>query len=106
MKRYIGAGNRINGSLAALMTRRNVSTAARLPVHNAVLVPALLYGSETWVLQKKNESKVNAVDMRSLRRIYTVSLVYLIRNEEIHRMAGTSDDVTVRKKKIVLSSNE
>ena len=67
MKRYIGAGNRINGSLAALMTRRKVSTAARLPVHNAVLVPALLYGSETWVLQKKKERKMNVVEMRYLR---------------------------------------
>ena len=46
---------------AVLVRRRNVSTAARLAVHNAVLVPTLLYGSETWVLQEKNEKKVNAV---------------------------------------------
>ena len=65
----IAAGNRVNGALAALMRRRNVSTAARLAVHNAVLIPTLLYGSETCVLQKKNERKMNAVKMRSLRRI-------------------------------------
>ena len=51
----IAAGNKVNGALTALMRRRNVSTAARFAVHNAVLVPFLLYGSETWVLQKKNE---------------------------------------------------
>ena len=62
------------GALAALMRRQNVSTAARLAVHNAVLVPTLLYGSETWVLQKKSERKMNAVEMRSLRRICEVSL--------------------------------
>ena len=28
-----------------MMRRRNVSTAARLAVHNAILVPTLLYGS-------------------------------------------------------------
>ena len=50
------AGNRENGALAALMRRRNVSTAARFAVHNAMLVPTLLCGSETWVLQKKNEA--------------------------------------------------
>ena len=31
-----------------------------ITVHNEVLVPTLLYGSETWVLQKKNERKTNA----------------------------------------------
>ena len=51
--RRIAAGNRVNGALAALMRRRNVTTAAGLAVRNAVLAPTLLYGSETWVLQKK-----------------------------------------------------
>ena len=103
VERRIAAGNSFNGALAALIRRRNVSTAARLAVHNAVLVPTLLYGSETWVLQKKNERKMNAVEMRSLRRICGVSLADRIRNEEIHKMANTSEDVTVGMKKNVFS---
>ena len=46
---------------------------------------------------------MNAVEMRALRRIYGVSLADRIRNEEVHRMAGTSEDVPVRMKKNVLS---
>ena len=42
VERRIAAGNGVNGVLAALMRRRNVRTAARLAVHNAVLVPTLL----------------------------------------------------------------
>ena len=60
-ERRIAAGNRVNDIMALLMRRRNVSTAARLVVHNAVLVPTLLYGSETWILKKNNERKMNAV---------------------------------------------
>ena len=45
---------------------------------------------------------MNAVEMQSLRRICGVSLVDRIRNEEVHGMAGTSQDVTVRMKKNVL----
>ena len=67
VERRITAGNKVNGALAALTRRQNVSTAARLAVHNALLIPTLLYGSETWVLKKKNERKMNAVEMRSLR---------------------------------------
>ena len=85
------------------MRRPNVSTAARLAVHNAVLVPTLLYGSETWVLQTKNERKMNAVEMRFVRSICGVSLADRIDNEEVHRIAGTSDDITLRLKKNVPS---
>ena len=34
VERRIAAGNKVNGALAALMRRRNVSTAARLAVHS------------------------------------------------------------------------
>ena len=91
VERRIAADNRVKGALAALMRRRNVSTAARLAVHNAELIRTLLYGSETWVLQKKNETKMNAGEIQCLRRICGVSLADRIRNEEIHRMAGTSE---------------
>ena len=37
VERRIAAGNRVNGALAASIRRPNVSTAARLAVHNAVL---------------------------------------------------------------------
>ena len=60
MESRIAAVNRVYEVLA-LMRRRNVSTAARLAAHNVVLVPRLLYGSNTWVLQKK--TKMNAVKM-------------------------------------------
>ena len=41
---------------------------------DAVLVSSLLYGSKTWVYQKKNERKMNSVETRFLRRICGVSL--------------------------------
>ena len=45
--RRIGVASGVNGALTALMRRRNVSTGARLAVHNAVLVRTLLYDSKT-----------------------------------------------------------
>ena len=50
---------------------------------------------------KKNERKMNAVKMQSLRRICGVSLADRIRNKEIHRMVGISEDVTVRMKNVL-----
>ena len=53
--------------------------------------------------RKKNERKMNAVEMGYLRRLCEVSLSDRIRNEEIYRMTVTSKDVMVRLKKNVLS---
>ena len=97
------AERRINGALAALFRRWNVSRAVRLAVHNVVLVTTLLYGSETWALQKKNERKMNAVKMQYLRSVSGVSLADRIRHAESHKMAGSSEDVTVRIKMNVFS---
>ena len=58
-ERYeMDAGNIVYGAFSTLKRLQNVNTTARLAVHKAVLVPTLLYSSETWVLQKKNERKI------------------------------------------------
>ena len=90
VERCIAAGNRVNDILVALIRWQKGSAAAHLAVHNVMFVPMLLYSSETWVLQKKNERKMNAVEMRSLCRTCSVSLADQIRNEERHRMASPS----------------
>ena len=61
VERRIVAGNRVNGALPALMRRRKVSTAARLAVHNAVLVPTLLYGSETTITEEEYDECGDAI---------------------------------------------
>ena len=53
----------------------------RLAVNNTVFVPMLLHGSETWVLQRKNEKKMYAEEMRSLCRTCDISVAVRIRRD-------------------------
>ena len=46
------------------------------------IVPTLVYGSKTWVLNKQQESAIQAVEMRVLRRI-AERRVDRVRNVEI-----------------------
>ena len=66
------AGNRFNRAFSRI-DETNVSTAALLAVHNTLLAPTLLYGSDPWVLQKKNERKMNAMEMLSYCRIFSLA---------------------------------
>ncbi|KAI5643560.1 hypothetical protein NE865_04362 [Phthorimaea operculella] len=93
IERRVNAGNMVNGALHAFMNSQKVSNKARLAVHRGVLVPTLMYGSESWVWQKKHESRINAVEMRALRSMIGVKLSDRIRNSVIRERCGIKEDI-------------
>jgi hypothetical protein len=70
-------------------------------VHNGVLLPTLMYGSASWVWQKKHISRVNAVEMRALSMI-GVKLSDMVRNEVIREECGVKEDVVTKIEKNML----
>ena len=84
-----------------VIERKELSKATKLRVINAMVVPTLLYGSETWTLQKRQRSKIQAMEMRYLRRIEGVSRLDRTPNEDIRRRLGVEAVLAVadRKKK-------
>ncbi|XP_063364410.1 uncharacterized protein LOC134653055 isoform X2 [Cydia amplana] len=99
IERRVNAGNRVNGALNAFMSSQKVSQKARLAVHRGVLVPTLMYGSESWVWQKRHQSQVNAVEMRALRSVCGVRLQDRIRNSVIREKCGLNEDVVTKIEK-------
>jgi hypothetical protein len=91
IKRRVNAGNMVNGALHAFMGSRVVSIKAQLAVHNGVLLPTLIYGSESQVWQKKHTSRVNAVEMRALRSLIGVKLSDRVRNEVLKEECGVKE---------------
>ena len=60
--------------------RKEVLKKTKLRVFNAMVVPTLLYGCETWTVQKRHESRLQACEMMYLRRIEGVSRIDRVRN--------------------------
>ena len=82
------------------MDRRELSKTTKLRVYNAIVKPTLLYGSETWTLQKRHMKKLQAVEMRYLRKVEGVTRMDKVRSDDI-RMRLRQEDVvaTVYRKK-------
>ncbi|KAI5642761.1 hypothetical protein NE865_05287 [Phthorimaea operculella] len=99
IERRVNAGNMVNGALHAFMNSQKVSNKA---VHRGVLVPTLMYGSESWVWQKKHESRINAVEMRALRSMIGVKLSDRIRNSVIRERCGIKEDIVTGIEKEML----
>ena len=96
----IGIATRMVGALRRqVIERKELSKATKLRVINAMVVPTLLYGSETWTLQKRHRSKIQA--MRYLRKVEGVTRLDRVSNEDIRRRLGVEAVLAVadRKKK-------
>ena len=97
----IGATGRTIGALRQeVVDRRELSKTTKLRVYNAIVMPTLLYGSETWTLQKRHMKKLQAVEMRYLRKVEGVTRMDKVRSDDI-RMRLRQEDVvaTVHRKK-------
>ncbi|GBP84055.1 hypothetical protein EVAR_67654_1 [Eumeta japonica] len=55
-----------------------------------------MYGSESWVWQKKKESRINEVEMRSLRSMCGVSRKDRCRNSDVRERCGLKKVVVTR----------
>ena len=61
-----------------------------MKVFNAMVVATLLYGCETWTVQKRHESRLQACEMHYLRRVEGLTKMDQVRNEEIQHMSQNS----------------
>ena len=84
-----------------VIEHKELSKATKLRVINAMVVPTLLYGSETWTLQRRHRSKIQAMEMRYLRRVEGVTRMDRLANKDIKRRLGVEAvlEVADRKKK-------
>lgn len=65
------------------LRRKELSKATKLRVINAMVVAILLYGNETRTLQGRHRSRIQAMEMRYLRKIEGVTRMDRLSNEAV-----------------------
>jgi hypothetical protein len=61
-----------------------------------------MYGSESWVWQKKHTSRLNAVEMRAVRSMIGVKLSDGVRKQVVRKECGVKEDVVTKIEKNML----
>ena len=97
----IGAASKVIGAVRKeVITQRELNKSTKLRVINATVMPSLLYACETWTLLARHKSKVQAFEMRCLRRMEGVTILDKVRNEDIRsRLGQLAVILRVEKKK-------
>ena len=60
--RKVANGRRVAGAIRSLVNARDCSLSV-LVLHETLLIPALMYGSETMLWKEKERSRIRAVQM-------------------------------------------
>lgn len=79
------AGRIYNTMRSTFLGKREIPKDVKTEVVKKVVRPTILYGSETWTLYEKNISRINAMEMRFLRKIEGKTRRDKIRNEIIRQ---------------------
>ena len=92
--RRVNAGLRVVGATSSLSRNLEVDQKCKLAVYESVVVPTLMYASETWVWKGNHRSKVVATEMKYLRSMCGKTRMDRIRNEDIKNTCGVRKDVS------------
>ena len=96
VRERLSAGGKVMGGLASMWKCRGMSIEAKMCMWESIVVPTVLYGSESWVLSAEERHRVNVFDMRCLRRVLGVSVMDRVRNVDIRRVCGNKMSLTDR----------
>ena len=65
--RKVSSGRKVAGAIKSLVNAKGLSLECMRVLHESMLIPVLMYNSESMVWKRKYRSKVQAVQMDNLR---------------------------------------
>ena len=60
------------GNFVAVFKKGNIGRNMKMKLYECVMMPTVLYGCESWMLNAKWRKKLNVMDMKGLRAVYGV----------------------------------
>uniref|UniRef100_A0A1Y1MCV0 Reverse transcriptase domain-containing protein n=1 Tax=Photinus pyralis TaxID=7054 RepID=A0A1Y1MCV0_PHOPY len=67
------------------ISKKEVSRKTKMMVYKVIFRPILTYGSESWTLGRKEQGKIQTIDMKYLRRVKGITRRDHIRNEDVRK---------------------
>lgn len=81
------------------INKKEITRQTKIKIFNAIYRPILTYGCETWVLNDRQKSKIQATEMKYLRRVKGVTKLDRIKNQDIRDELETESIMDFIKKR-------
>ena len=91
--RRIGLAHAAMRTLNTIWTAKDITIPTKVTLYQTLVLPIVLYGSETWTLKAADERRLNTFEMSCLRRILGVSRRERLRNDHIRATLGINSSI-------------
>ena len=101
IKRRIAIAKNATVALNKIWKDRSITLKTKLRLLNSLVFPIASYGSECWVLKKKDKKRVNSFELWCYRRVLRISWTEKKTNDEVLRRINCKDrllDILNRRK--------
>ena len=98
----VSEGCKVSGALKRLINNRGLELNVKNVLYEKVVVPTVMYGSESWGMKVTERQKLNVFEMKCLRSMTGVSRLDRVRNEVVRARTGVRRELATRVDKNVL----
>ena len=84
------------GALKGVMKNRGLGMNVKKVLYEKVIVPIVMYGSESWGMKVTERQKLNVFEMKCLRSMTGVSRLDRVRNEVVRARTGVRRELAAR----------
>ena len=88
--------NKMNGAIRRHFGKQ-MNKETKLRIHNITAKAALKFGSEAWVLKKREEQRLEAAQMKFLRRLLGITKLDKEKNQCIRQKNGSTEHSKINK---------
>ena len=72
IKRHLLLGRKVMTNLNSILKRRDITLPTKVPIVKAMVFPVVMYGCESWTIQKAEHRRIDAFEMWCWRRLLRV----------------------------------
>ena len=96
VRHIVKEGCKLLGALKGVMKNRELGMNVKKVLYEKVVVPTVMYGSESWGMKVTERQKLNVFGMKCLRSMTGVSQLDRVRNEVVRARTGVRRELAAR----------
>ena len=96
LRHRVNEGCKVLGALKGVMKNRGLGMNVKKVLYEKVVVPTVMYDSESWGMKVTERQKLNVFEMKCLRSMTGVSRLDRVRNEVVRARTGVRRELAAR----------